>query len=116
MPVCVWVRLIVFHLMHVPQDAEARQELEAKDERHAEELKTVEAKYEDRIQDLETKFQEVETARGALEDADVEKVRQEHEAEMRAKDVKIQYLETKFQEVETARGTLEMNLRQKVVD
>ena len=53
--------------MHVPQDAEARQELEAKDEQHAEELKAVEAKYEDKIQDLETKFQEVETGRGTLE-------------------------------------------------
>jgi hypothetical protein len=51
-----------------------------------------------------------------LQDADVEKARQEHEDQMKAKDDRIQDLETKFQEVETARGTLEVNLRQKVVD
>ena len=50
------------------------------------------------------------------QDADVEKSRQEHEDQMKAKDDRIQDLETKFQEVETARGTLEVNLRQKVVD
>ena len=85
----------------MPQDVDveqARQEYEAKDERHAGELKTVKDGYE----------------------AEMKAKDEQHAEELKAVEAKyedkIQDLETKFQEVETGRGTLEVNLRQKVVD
>ncbi len=97
--VCVLDASLCILTNRVPQDAEkARQEhedqMKAKDEQHAEELKTV---------------------KDGLE-AEMKAKDERHADQIKAKDVMLRDLETRRQAVETARATLEKFLRQKVVE